>query len=113
MANGVKFGRKPKLSPYQREEALKRRSAGETGPRALGAIAIILPRARGMRAAKPEVPPRFEERFGERVDQRVIVIRRRHDVQPLGAARDGRIGLADMAAAWPSSGWPRTQFSAF
>jgi DNA invertase Pin-like site-specific DNA recombinase len=30
MANGVKFGRKPKLSPYQREEALKRRAAGET-----------------------------------------------------------------------------------
>jgi DNA invertase Pin-like site-specific DNA recombinase len=29
MANGVKFGRKPKLSPYQREEALKRRAAGE------------------------------------------------------------------------------------
>jgi DNA invertase Pin-like site-specific DNA recombinase len=28
--NGVKFGRKPKLSPYQREEALKRRAAGET-----------------------------------------------------------------------------------
>jgi hypothetical protein len=30
MANGVKFGRKPKLSPYQRAEALKRRAAGET-----------------------------------------------------------------------------------
>ena len=29
MANGVKFGRKPKLSPYQRAEAIKRR-AGET-----------------------------------------------------------------------------------
>ena len=26
MANGVKFGRKPKLSPYQRAEALKRRA---------------------------------------------------------------------------------------
>jgi hypothetical protein len=25
MANGVKFGRKPKLSPYQRAEAIKRR----------------------------------------------------------------------------------------
>jgi DNA invertase Pin-like site-specific DNA recombinase len=25
MANGVKFGRKPKLSPYQRDEAIKRR----------------------------------------------------------------------------------------
>jgi DNA invertase Pin-like site-specific DNA recombinase len=30
MANGVKFGRKPKLSEYQRKEAIKRRAAGET-----------------------------------------------------------------------------------
>jgi DNA invertase Pin-like site-specific DNA recombinase len=30
MANGVKFGRKRKLSDYQRQEAIKRRSAGET-----------------------------------------------------------------------------------
>ena len=30
MANGVKFGRKPKLSEYQRQEAIKRRGAGET-----------------------------------------------------------------------------------
>jgi DNA invertase Pin-like site-specific DNA recombinase len=30
MANGVKFGRKPKLSAYQRAEAVKRRAAGET-----------------------------------------------------------------------------------
>src|SRR5215831_13186580 len=30
MAEGVKFGRKPKLSPYQRAEAIKRRAAGET-----------------------------------------------------------------------------------
>jgi DNA invertase Pin-like site-specific DNA recombinase len=29
-ANGVKFGRKPKLSEYQRKEAIKRRDAGET-----------------------------------------------------------------------------------
>ena len=29
-ANGVKFGRKPKLSPYQRQEAIKRRASGET-----------------------------------------------------------------------------------
>jgi DNA invertase Pin-like site-specific DNA recombinase len=29
-ANGVKFGRKPKLSDYQRKEAIKRRGAGET-----------------------------------------------------------------------------------
>src|SRR5262252_1953432 len=30
MANGIKFGRKPKLSPFQRTEALKRRATGET-----------------------------------------------------------------------------------
>ncbi len=29
MANGVKFGRKLKLSPFQRDEAIKRRAAGE------------------------------------------------------------------------------------
>ena len=29
-ANGVKFGRKRKLSDYQRAEAIKRRDAGET-----------------------------------------------------------------------------------
>jgi DNA invertase Pin-like site-specific DNA recombinase len=30
MAKGVKFGRKPKLSDFQRKEAIKRRAAGET-----------------------------------------------------------------------------------
>jgi DNA invertase Pin-like site-specific DNA recombinase len=30
LANGTKFGRKPKLSDHQRAEALKRRAAGET-----------------------------------------------------------------------------------
>src|SRR5437588_11676708 len=30
MANGVKFGRKPKLTPHQRQEAIARRAAGET-----------------------------------------------------------------------------------
>ena len=30
MANGVKFGRKPKLSDYQRQEAIKSRAKGET-----------------------------------------------------------------------------------
>jgi DNA invertase Pin-like site-specific DNA recombinase len=30
MANGVKFGRKRKLSDYQRKEAIKRRASGET-----------------------------------------------------------------------------------
>jgi len=35
MAAGVKFGRKRKLSDYQRQEAIKRRASGET----LGSIA--------------------------------------------------------------------------
>ena len=30
LANGVKFGRKRKLSDYQRSEAIKRHDAGET-----------------------------------------------------------------------------------
>ena len=30
MANGVRFGRKPKLTPHQRSEALARRGNGET-----------------------------------------------------------------------------------
>jgi DNA invertase Pin-like site-specific DNA recombinase len=30
LAKGIKFGRKPKLSPHQRAEAIKRRAAGET-----------------------------------------------------------------------------------
>jgi DNA invertase Pin-like site-specific DNA recombinase len=30
LANGVRFGRKPSLTPYQRAEALRRRAAGET-----------------------------------------------------------------------------------
>jgi hypothetical protein len=30
MAKGVKFGRRPKLSDYQRKEALRRRAACET-----------------------------------------------------------------------------------
>src|SRR3974390_2594921 len=29
-ANGVRFGRKPSLTPYQKAEALRRRAAGET-----------------------------------------------------------------------------------
>lgn len=29
-ANGIKFGRKPSLTPYQRAEALRRRAVGET-----------------------------------------------------------------------------------
>ena len=29
-ANGVRFGRKPSLTSYQRAEALRRRAAGET-----------------------------------------------------------------------------------
>jgi len=30
LANGVKFGRAPKLSPFQRAEAIRRRAEGET-----------------------------------------------------------------------------------
>ena len=30
MANGVRFGRKPKLTAHQRDEARQRRAAGET-----------------------------------------------------------------------------------
>jgi DNA invertase Pin-like site-specific DNA recombinase len=30
MANGIKVGRKPKLSPFQRADALKRRAASDT-----------------------------------------------------------------------------------
>jgi DNA invertase Pin-like site-specific DNA recombinase len=30
MAKGIRFGRRPKLSDFQRQEALKRRAAGET-----------------------------------------------------------------------------------
>jgi transposase len=30
MSKGVRFGRKPKLSDYQRDEAIKHRAAGET-----------------------------------------------------------------------------------
>lgn len=30
MANGIKFGRKPKRDAFQQAEAIKRRSAGET-----------------------------------------------------------------------------------
>jgi DNA invertase Pin-like site-specific DNA recombinase len=30
MAKGVRFGRKPKLTPHQRQEAIARRAAGET-----------------------------------------------------------------------------------
>jgi DNA invertase Pin-like site-specific DNA recombinase len=32
MANGVRFGRKPKLTPHQRAEALQRRGRGEPLP---------------------------------------------------------------------------------
>src|SRR5262249_30005096 len=38
-----------------------------------------------------EPHPHIDERFGERVYERIIVIGRRRDAQALGAARDGRI----------------------
>ncbi len=30
LANGVRFGRRPKLTPHQRKEAIERRNAGES-----------------------------------------------------------------------------------
>jgi hypothetical protein len=38
-----------------------------------------------------EPRPYIEEPFSERVDQPIIVMGRRRDARPLGAARDGRI----------------------
>src|SRR5262249_7411934 len=39
-ANGVRFGRKPSLTAYQRAEALRRRAAGETRLRSRGATCL-------------------------------------------------------------------------
>ncbi len=54
MAKGVKFGRKRKLSDYQRAEAVKRRAAGET----LAAIAKSYGVAVSMISRLPEPSPR-------------------------------------------------------
>jgi hypothetical protein len=54
------------------------------------ATAITLPRARDIAVAGLDVPT-HRPRLGQRVDQRVVVIGRRHDAQPLGAAWHGRI----------------------
>jgi hypothetical protein len=64
MAKGVKFGRKPKLSDYQRQEALKRRAAGET----LAEIAKATPSSeliRELPACSAWLPPAL--RIGERL----------------------------------------------
>jgi len=47
-------------------------------------------RERAVSRRQPEASPHIDQRFGERVDQRVIVIGRRSDAQPPGAAR-GRL----------------------
>ncbi len=52
MAKGVKFGRKRKLSDYQRAEAVKRRAAGET----LAAIAKSYGVAISMISRLPDLP---------------------------------------------------------
>jgi hypothetical protein len=67
MANGVKFGRKSKLTAHQRTEAIKRRADGET----LAAIAksyavdisVIsrLPAEAGLTAARSERSGRHQE----------------------------------------------------
>jgi DNA invertase Pin-like site-specific DNA recombinase len=47
-ANGVRFGRRPSLTPYQRAEALRRRAAGETLteiPNLLGVSHMTIARA--------------------------------------------------------------------
>jgi hypothetical protein len=58
----VKFGRKPKLSPYQRAEAIKRRAAGETLTsiaRSYGvAISMISRMANECAVASPLAPRR-------------------------------------------------------
>jgi hypothetical protein len=38
-----------------------------------------------------KTPPDIDQRLGERVDHRVIMVGRRRDAQPLGATWDGRI----------------------
>ena len=40
MANNIKFGRKRKLSEFQRQEAIKRRAAGETLPEIAKSYAV-------------------------------------------------------------------------
>ena len=48
-------------------------------------------RERAVLQRQPETRPHIDQRFSKRVDQRIIVIGRRRDAQPLGATRDGRI----------------------
>jgi DNA invertase Pin-like site-specific DNA recombinase len=53
-ANGVRFGRRPALTPYQRAEALRRRAAGETLTeiaKLLGVSHMTVARATGNGAA--------------------------------------------------------------
>ena len=46
-ANGVQFGRKPKLTPHQRREALERREAGNPSQQSLGRMLYHKARYRG------------------------------------------------------------------
>jgi hypothetical protein len=62
MANGVKFGRKPKLSPYQRAEAIKRREAGETLASIARSYAVDLRSCSSAALAQPTDEPSDHER---------------------------------------------------
>ena len=59
MANGVKFGRKPKLSPYQRAEAIKRRAAGEALASIARSYAVDISMISRLSRSVPGVPPTF------------------------------------------------------
>ncbi len=68
MANGVQFGRKPKLSDNQRQEVIKRRAAGET----ISSIAKSYGVQKGMiarvcKAAGVRIAPEYRELIHERI----------------------------------------------
>jgi hypothetical protein len=60
------------------------RDAFRFGRQSLGGERAFLER-------QAELLPDVDHRFGQRVDERVLVIRARRDAQPLGAFRHGRI----------------------
>jgi DNA invertase Pin-like site-specific DNA recombinase len=57
MANGVKFGRKPKLTPHQRAEAIKRRAAGETLADIAKSYAVDISTISRLKGEQQYVPP--------------------------------------------------------
>jgi hypothetical protein len=62
---------------------LARSAFRANGRRSLGGERALLER-------QAEQFPHVDQRFGEPVDQRVLVVRRGRDAQALGAAREGR-----------------------